>query len=70
MARLIKDLLGCIATSYYFRHTFASTCAKYVRQDIVEIWVGDSPERLIGQYYVHFPDDFMKTEMEKVVFFV
>lgn len=70
MARLIKDALGGTATSYYFRHTFASTCAKYVRQDIVEIWLGDSPERLIGQYYVHFSDDFMKKEMEKVLFLV
>lgn len=35
-------------------------------QEIVEIWMGDSPERLIGKAYTHFPDSFMLEEMSKI----
>lgn len=55
-------------TQYYLRHTFASVCQQYVRPDIVDIWMGDSSERLVGRVYTHFSDDFMIEQMEKVVF--
>ena len=55
-------------TAYNFRHTFSSICQENVRQEIVDIWIGDSPTRLIGKVYTHFPDDFMKSEMNKVIF--
>ena len=55
-------------TQYYLRHTFATVCQQFVRPDIVDIWMGDSSERLVGRVYTHFPDKFMKSEMDKVVF--
>ena len=55
-------------TAYCLRHTFATICQQYVRPDIVDIWMGDSSERLVGRVYTHFPDKFMKTQMEKVIF--
>lgn len=55
-------------TQYDLRHTFATVCQQYVRREVVEIWLGDSPERLIGSTYTHFPDDFMFAEMQKVRF--
>lgn len=55
-------------TQYDLRHTFATVCQQYVRREVVEIWLGDSPERLIGSTYTHFPDDFMLAEMQKVRF--
>lgn len=45
-------------------------CQQYVRPDIVDIWMGDSPDRLVGKVYTHFPDDFMKEQMNAVVFTV
>lgn len=53
---------------YYLRHTFATTCQQYVRPDIVDIWMGDSPQRLVGRVYTHFPDDFMQAQMNAVSF--
>lgn len=53
---------------YNLRHTFATQCQKYVRPDIVDIWLGDSSERLVGRVYTHFDDDFMKEQMSKVEF--
>ena len=35
---------------------------------IVEIWMGDSPERLVGKTYVHYSDEFMKMQMGTVSF--
>ena len=55
-------------TFYNLRHTFASMCSEYVRPDIVEIWMGDSPERLVGKTYVHYSDDFMIRNMNDVKF--
>ena len=55
-------------TQYYLRHTFATVCQQYVRPDIVDIWMGDSSERLVGRVYTHFSDDFMLKQMQKVVF--
>ena len=55
-------------TQYYLRHTFATVCQQYVRPDIVDIWMGDSSERLVGRVYTHFSDDFMLKQMQNVVF--
>lgn len=55
-------------TQYSLRHTFATTCQEYVRPDIVDIWMGDSSERLVGKVYTHFSDEFMKAQMDKVSF--
>ena len=35
---------------------------------IVDIWMGDSPDRLVGKVYTHFPDDFMYEQMQLVKF--
>lgn len=67
-ANILREALGKDLNPYNLRHTFASACAMYVPQEIVEIWIGDSPERLIGKTYVHYTDDFMKKQMEKVIF--
>ncbi|MBR2374764.1 MAG: hypothetical protein IKA88_00545 [Clostridia bacterium] len=64
---LIKDLLGG-KTGYYLRHTFSTVCQQYVRPDIVDIWMGNSPQRLVGKVYTHFPDEFMCEQMQKVQF--
>ena len=64
---LIKDLLNG-KTGYYLRHTFSTVCQQYVRPDIVDIWMGDSPQRLVGKVYTHFPDEFMLEQMQKVQF--
>ena len=55
-------------TQYYLRHTFATTCQQYVRPDIVDIWMGDSPQRLVGKVYTNFPDEFMIEQMKLVTF--
>ena len=55
-------------TQYYLRHTFATTCVQYVRPDIVDTWMGDSSERLVGRVYTHFPDKFMTNQMDLVQF--
>ena len=65
---LFKELLGEGKTAYNLRHTFSTICQQYVRQEIVEIWIGDSPVRLIAKHYTHFPDKFMREEMNKVIF--
>lgn len=55
-------------SAYNLRHTFATLCQKYVRPDIVDIWLGDSSERLVGRVYTHFDDKFMTEQMSKVQF--
>lgn len=70
-ARLMKEALGEDGlTSYNLRHTFATLCAEKVREEVVDIWMGDSPERLIGKFYIHYTDEFMKQQMERVKFIV
>ena len=64
---MMKDLLAG-KTAYCLRHTFATICQQYVRPDIVDIWMGDSPQRLVGKVYTHFPDVFMKKQMDLVIF--
>ena len=67
--RIFKRIIGDeTATQYYLRHTFATTCQQYVRPDIVDIWMGDSSERLVGRVYTHFPDEFMLQQMGNVIF--
>ena len=66
--KLFHDLLGQDKSAYNFRHTFSTLCQQKVRQEIVEIWIGDSPQRLIGKVYTHFSDKFMREEMDKVIF--
>ncbi len=66
--KLFHELLGEGKTAYNLRHTFSSVCQEKVRQEIVDIWIGDSPHRLIGKVYTHFPDKFMQEEMSKVIF--
>lgn len=68
ISKSIAALLPNELTAYNLRHTFATICQKYVRPDIVDIWMGDSSERLVGRVYTHFDDDFMKEQMSKVVF--
>ena len=63
----IKEVLDG-KTAYNLRHTFSSICQQYVRQEIVDIWIGDSPTRLIGKHYTHFPDEFMQSQMALVTF--
>ena len=64
---IMKELLA-EKTAYCLRHTFATICQQYVRPDIVDIWMGDSPDRLVGKVYTHFPDDFMYEQMQMVKF--
>ena len=64
---LIKELLED-KTAYYFRHTFSTICQEKVRPDIVDIWMGDSPQRLVGKVYTHFSDKFMREQMDLVEF--
>ncbi|MBE7101360.1 MAG: hypothetical protein E7364_07130 [Clostridiales bacterium] len=63
----MKELLA-EKTAYCLRHTFATVCQQYVRPDIVDIWMGDSPQRLVGKVYTHFSDEFMRKQMDKVEF--
>lgn len=63
----IKEVLNG-KTAYNLRHTFSSICQQYVRQEIVDIWIGDSPTRLIGKHYTHFSDEFMQNQMALVNF--
>lgn len=55
---------------YQLRHTFASVCDEKVKREVVELWMGDSPERLVGKTYEHYSDEFMRSEMDKVNFVV
>lgn len=68
--KLWKALLGDgDRTAYCLRHTFSTICQQYIsRPDIVDIWMGDSPQRLVGKVYTHFPDKFMREQMDMVVF--
>lgn len=67
--RLLKKVLGdSDKCAYCLRHTFATTCQQYVRPDIVDIWMGDSPQRLVGKVYTHFSDEFMRSQMDLVTF--
>ena len=63
----MKELLAG-KTAYCLRHTFATICQQYVRPDIVDIWMGDSTTRLVGRVYTHFPDKFMRENMDLVIF--
>ena len=64
---IMKELLAD-KTAYCLRHTFATICQQYVRPDIVDIWMGDSPDRLVGRLYTHFSYKFMREQMDLVKF--
>ena len=64
---VMKEILAG-KTAYCLRHTFATVCQQYVRPDIVDIWMGDSPDRLVGRVYTHFSDKFMREQMDLVAF--
>lgn len=71
MNRVFKRIMeGEEVTQYPLLHMFATVCQQYVRPDIVDIWMGDSPERLVGKVYTHFPDEFMREQMNSVIFTV
>jgi hypothetical protein len=55
-------------TQYFLHHTFATTCTQYVHRDIVDTWMEDRFERLVGRVYTHFPDKFMRDQMDMVRF--
>lgn len=65
---LFHELLGKNKTAYNLRHTFATICSMYAKPNVVDIWMGDSPERLVGRVYTHFPDSFMIEQMSAVKF--
>ena len=68
--KLFKTLLGDgERTAYCLRHTFSTVCQEHLkRPDIVDIWMGDSPQRLVGKVYTHFSDKFMRSQMDMVIF--
>ncbi len=63
MAKLVEG-----KTAYNLRHTFSSICQEKVKQEVVEVWIGDSSERLIGKVYTHYSDEFMLSQMDLVEF--
>ena len=65
---LMKDALGEGLIPYNLRHTFSSICSEKAKPEVVELWIGDSPERLVGKTYVHYSDEFMKEQMAAVKF--
>lgn len=67
---IMKKALPAGIIPYQLRHTFASVCDEKVKREVVELWMGDSPERLVGKTYVHYSDEFMRNEMDKVNFVV
>lgn len=67
---VMKKALGEGVVPYQLRHTFASICDEKVKREVVELWMGDSPERLVGKTYVHYSDKFMLEEMKKVCFII
>lgn len=67
---VMKKALPEGSIPYQLRHTFASICDEKVKREVVELWMGDSPERLVGKTYVHYSDEFMRNEMDKVNFVV
>ena len=57
-------------TQYFLRHTFSSTCKRFVtKSEVVDLWMGDSPEKLVDRVYTHYPADFMQEQMQLVQFF-
>lgn len=67
---MMKKALGEGVVPYQLRHTFASICDEKVKREVVELWMGDSPERLVGKTYIHYSDKFMRAEMDKVCFII
>lgn len=66
--RLLKKALGENKVPYQLRHTFASICYETVKAELVNIWMGDAPDKLVGKTYVHWSDNFMRKQMDTVKF--
>ena len=54
-------------TVSFYTYLCDDLCA-IVRPDIVDAWMRDSSERLVGRVYTHFPDKFMANQMDLVQF--
>lgn len=67
---LMKEALPNDFTPYNLRHTFATKCSEpaEIKPEIVDLWMGDSPQRLVGKHYVHYSDEFMREKMDLVDF--
>lgn len=67
---LMKEALPDGLTPYNLRHTFATKCSEPtdIKPEIVDIWMGDSPQRLVGKHYVHYSDEYMRGKMTLVDF--
>ena len=67
---LISEALPGDLTPYNLRHTFATKCSEpaEIKPEIVDLWMGDSPQRLVGKHYVHFSDDYLREKMNLVEF--
>ena len=66
----IEEVLPNGLTPYNLRHTFATKCSEpaEIKPEIVDLWMGDSPQRLVGKHYVHFSDEFLRDKMYLVNF--
>lgn len=67
---LMKEALPDDLTPYNLRHTFATKCSEpaEIKPEIVDLWMGDSPQRLVGRHYVHYSDEFLRDKMDLVDF--
>ena len=56
LRRNFKEIFGDSSMKLYFlRHTFCTTCQMYVRQEIVDIWMGDAQNGLSDGIIRIFP---------------
>lgn len=67
---LMEEVLPNDFTPYNLRHTFATKCSEpaEIKPEIVDLWMGDSPQRLVGKHYVHYSDEFLQEKMNLVFF--
>lgn len=67
---LVEEILPNGMTPYNLRHTFATKCSEpaEIKPEIVDLWMGDSPQRLVGKHYVHYSDEFLRSKMDLVEF--
>lgn len=67
---LMKEVLSDNLMPYNLRHTFATLCSEpaEIKPEVVDLWMGDSPQRLVGRHYVHFSDEFLRAKMDLVDF--
>ena len=67
---LMEEILPNNFTPYNLRHTFATKCSEpaEIKPEIIDLWMGDSPQRLVGKHYVHYSDEFLQEKMNLVFF--